>query len=57
VPRLKPDRKIELYGLDKDIDESHDLAQQNLDLVTKMDGMLRTVRTESDVFPFRKGHS
>ncbi len=51
---LKPDRKIELYDLDKDVAESHDLAQENPDLVAKMDEMFKTARTESDIFPLRK---
>lgn len=53
--RLKPDKKIELYDLDKDIAESQDLAQDNPELIAKMDEMFKTVRTESDVFPLRKG--
>ncbi len=55
--RLKPDRKIELYDLEKDISESHDLAQENPELVAKMNEMLETVRTESDAFPLAKAKS
>jgi len=54
VLRLKPDAKIQLYDLEQDVAESHDLAQENPELVAKMDEMLKTVRTESDVFPLRK---
>jgi arylsulfatase A-like enzyme len=52
--RLKPDRKIQLYNLDKDIGESHDMAEENPELVAKMDEMFKIVRTESDVFPLRR---
>ena len=55
--RLRPDRKIELYDLDKDVGESHDLAQENLELLAKISEMFRTVRTESDVFPLPKAKS
>jgi len=55
--RLKPDRKIELYDLDKDVSESHDLAQENPELLAKMSQMFETVRTESDVFPLAKAKS
>jgi arylsulfatase len=54
---LKPGRKIELYDLDKDVGESHDLAQENPELVAKISEMFRTVRTESDVFPLPKAKS
>lgn len=52
--RLKPDAGIELYDLDADVGESHNLAAQNPELAAKTDEMLRTVRTESDAFPLRK---
>jgi arylsulfatase A-like enzyme len=55
--RVKPDSRIELYDLDKNVGESHDLADEHPKLATKMDEMLRTVRTESDVFPLRKAKS
>lgn len=55
--RPKPDAKIELYDLDADVGEAHDLAQENPKLVAKMDEMFAAVRTESDAFPLRKGKS
>jgi len=55
--RLKPNAKVELYDLDADIGESHDLAQEKPDFVAKMSEMFKTVRTESDVFPLTKAKS
>jgi arylsulfatase A len=49
--RPRPDRKIQLYDLDKDIGEQNDIADANPDIVTKMADIMRTGRTESDVFP------
>jgi len=55
--RLKPGRKIELYDLDSDIAESKDLADRHPEIVAKMDGIFRTGRTESEVFPLPKAKS
>ena len=55
--RLKPGRKIELYDLDSDIAESKDLADEHPEIVTKMAGIFRTGRTESEVFPLPKAKS
>ena len=52
--RLKPNQKIQLYDLDKDIGEQNDVAGANPDIVVKMAEIMRTGRTESDVFPMPK---
>jgi len=55
--RLKPGRKIELYGLDSDIAESKDLADRHPEVVAKMAEIFRTGRTESEVFPLPEAKS
>ncbi len=55
--RLKPGRKIELYDLDSDIEESKDLAEEHPEVVSKMAELFRTGRTESEVFPLPKAKS
>jgi arylsulfatase A len=52
--RLKPDRKIELYNLDEDIAEAHDVAGEHPDIVAEVAEIFRTGRTGSDVFPLSK---
>ena len=51
-PRLK--RKIQLYDLDKDIGEQNDVADANPTIAAKMAELMRTGRTESEVFPLPK---
>lgn len=52
--RPGPNRKIQLYNLDKDIGEQKDVADANPEILTKMAELMRTGRTESDVFPLPK---
>lgn len=52
--RLKPDRQIELYDLDKDIGESQDVASEHLDVVTEVSRIFKNGRTGSEVFPLSK---
>jgi arylsulfatase A len=52
--RLKPNRKIQLYNLDEDISESHDVADEYPDVVAKVAEIFRTGRTGSEVFPLSK---
>jgi arylsulfatase len=52
--RLKPDRKIQLYNLDKDIGESNDVAGDHPDILTEMTEILKTGRTGSEIFPLSK---
>ncbi|KPL25269.1 MAG: hypothetical protein AMJ75_01700 [Phycisphaerae bacterium SM1_79] len=55
--RLKPNQKIQLYDLDKDIGEQNDVAGANPDIVTRMAEIMKTGRTESEVFPMPKPKS
>ncbi len=50
--RLK--RKIQLYDLDKDIGEQNDVADANPKITAKMAKIMKTGRTDSDVFPMPK---
>lgn len=52
--RLKPNQKIQLYDLDKDIGEQNDVAGVRPEIVTKMADIMKTGRAESDVFPLLK---
>ena len=54
--RQKPNQKIQLYDLDKDIGEQNDLAGVNPDIVAKMAEIMKTGRTESKVFPLPKSN-
>ena len=49
--RTKPNKKIEIYNLDNDIGEQHDISDKNSEIVEKMTDLFKTVRTESDIFP------
>jgi arylsulfatase A len=53
----KPNRKIQLYDLDKDIGEQNDVSDANPEIVSKMAEIMRTGRTESEVFPLPKPKS
>jgi len=55
--RAKAGGKVELYNLATDEAEQHDLAEEQPELLAKMTELLRTSRTESDVFPLPKGKS
>jgi arylsulfatase len=55
--RPKPEQKIQLYDLDKDIGERNDVADANPKIVTKMTEIMKTGRTESEVFPMHKPKS
>ncbi len=55
--RQKPNQKIQLYDLDKDIGEQNDVADANPDILTKMAELMRTGRTESEIFPLPKPKS
>ena len=49
--RTKPDKKIELYNLGKDISEQHNVADENSEITSKAAELFKTARTESDIFP------
>jgi arylsulfatase len=52
--RPGPNRKIQLYDLNKDIGEQNDVADANPKIAAKMAELMRTGRTKSDVFPMPK---
>lgn len=52
--RLKPDRKTELYDLEKDLAESNDIADEHPDILAKVTEIFTTGRTGSEVFPLSK---
>jgi len=49
--RLNPKEPLELYDLDADAGEQHNLAAANPDIVEKIDTYLRTARSGSDRWP------
>jgi arylsulfatase A-like enzyme len=51
--RLKKDAALELYNLDSDPREEHDVAAANPDVVQKIEAYLRTARTESSLWPIK----
>jgi len=55
--RPKPNRKIQLYDLDKDIGEQNDVAGAKPGIATKMAEIMMTGRTESKIFPLPKPKS
>jgi arylsulfatase len=52
--RTNPNQKIQLYDLNKDIGEQNDVADANPKITAKMAEIMRTGRTDSDVFPMPK---
>ena len=48
----KPNAPIELYNLSNDIGEKKNVAAQNPQIVKKMEGLLKSARTQSSVFTF-----
>jgi arylsulfatase A-like enzyme len=51
--RLAPGKPLELYDLKTDIGETRDVAGQQPDVVARIEGYLRSARTDSPDFPFR----
>lgn len=49
--RLDRDKPIELYDLSTDIAETHDVAAQHLDVVKRIEEILRTAHDHSDYWP------
>jgi arylsulfatase A len=49
--RLRPDSPLELYDLDADPHEEHDVAAANPDVVARIENYLKTARTESERWP------
>lgn len=50
---VKPgiDKEIELYDLENDVSEKNNVADQHPEIVAKIDELLKTARTESELFP------
>lgn len=51
--RLKKDAPLELYNLDTDPRETHDVAGEHADVVAKIEAYLRTARTDSPLWPIK----
>jgi arylsulfatase A-like enzyme len=51
--RLKPGTPLELYDLDADRTETHDVAASHRDVVGRIEAYLKTARTESERWPAR----
>ncbi len=51
--RLGAGKPLELYDLKNDIGETRDVAGQHPDVVARIEGYLRSARTDSPDFPFR----
>ena len=49
--RRSPEKEIELYNLRTDISEAHNLANQHPEIVAKIQEIMSTARTESELFP------
>jgi arylsulfatase A-like enzyme len=49
--RHAPDKPLELYDLNKDIAEEHNIATENLDVIAKFEAYLKTARTYSPNWP------
>jgi len=52
--RTKPNKKVELYNLSKDVGEEHDVAGEHHEILAQMTKLLQSARTESEVFPLVK---
>ena len=53
--RLKPGAPLELYDLEKDGREEHDVAAAHADIVEKIEAYLKTARTPSERWPGTAG--
>jgi arylsulfatase A-like enzyme len=51
--RLKKDAPLEIYNLDADPFEQHDVAATEVDVVKTIDDYLRTARTASSLWPVK----
>jgi arylsulfatase A len=52
--RLGVEEPIELYNLEEDIGEKKDLASDHPEIVAKIEEIMQTARTESELFPLNK---
>jgi arylsulfatase len=53
--RLRPEAETELYDLAADPDESENVAQEHPDVVERIEQIMATARTESELFPLASG--
>lgn len=51
--RLAPDKPLELYDLRSDLGETRDIAARHPEVVRRIEGYLRTARTESPLWPVK----
>lgn len=49
--RGNPESPIELYNLENDISEENDIADQNPEIVEKMDSIMKEAHVPSEIFP------
>lgn len=49
-----PDRPLELYDLERDIGETHDVAADHPDIVARLDSLMSASHVESVAFPFSR---
>ena len=52
--RLRYDQPIELYDLSSDIGEKDNIAEKHPEIVKKIEGIMKTARTESKDFPSKR---
>lgn len=50
-----PNGPIELYSLERDVEEQHNIAGQHPDIVKRIEKIMREARTDSEVFQFAQG--
>jgi arylsulfatase len=53
--RLSPDQDLELYDLGADPSETTNVASEHPGVVSRIEEIMATGRTESDLFPLRRG--
>jgi arylsulfatase A-like enzyme len=54
--RKSPDSPLELYDLKNDLGEQNDVAVKHPEVVKKIEDYLKTARTESELWPTKKGN-
>ncbi len=53
--RHRLDQEIELYDLENDVAEQHNVASDHPDMIARIAEVMRTGRTESELFPLDRG--
>ena len=51
--RLEPGKPLELYNLTTDLGETNNVAEQNREIVSRIEAYLKTARTESERWPLK----